>query len=104
MKKQGADTNNVIESQSKMTFCHTENFLKFNVKQEDIIKCITSEVSCSRFLITRGWESITFEFWILPQSKIMFYNYKWNCKGLDIYNFWSLANVMPTYYFNQKYI
>ena len=42
MKKQGADTNNVIESQSKMTFCHTENFLKFNVKQEDIVKRITS--------------------------------------------------------------
>ena len=42
MKKQGADKNNVIESQSKTTFCHTENFLKFNVKQEDIITRITS--------------------------------------------------------------
>ena len=42
MKKQGADKNNVIESQSKMTFCYTENFLKFNVKQEDIVRRITS--------------------------------------------------------------
>ena len=38
MKKQGAEINKIIKSLSEMIFPQNEDFLKFNVKQEDIIK------------------------------------------------------------------
>ena len=40
MKKQGAERNSFISALSKMNF--TEDFLKSNVKSEDIIKSIPS--------------------------------------------------------------
>ena len=41
MKKQGAELNNIIKVLSKMIFCHPKDFLKFNIKQKDIVKDIT---------------------------------------------------------------
>ena len=41
MKKQSAEINNIIKALSKIIFCHTD-FSKFNLKQEDTIKGITS--------------------------------------------------------------
>ena len=46
--KEGAEISNIIKALNKIIFRHTEDFLKFNVKQEDIIICITSSVSFSR--------------------------------------------------------
>ena len=48
---QGTELDIIIVSLSKIVFRHTETFLKFKVKQEDIIKSITSEVSCNRCLM-----------------------------------------------------
>ena len=42
MKKQGTEIDNIIKALSKVIFRHTEHFLKFSVKQEDIIKNIIS--------------------------------------------------------------
>ena len=50
---QGTELNIIIISLSKIVFRHTEDFLKFKVKQEDIIKSITSEVSCNKCLMKR---------------------------------------------------
>lgn len=41
MKKQGAETNNVIKRPIKIIFQRTEDFLKLNFKQEHTIKSIT---------------------------------------------------------------
>ena len=42
IKKQGAEINIVIKALSKIIFRYTEDVLKFNIRQEDIIKIITS--------------------------------------------------------------
>ena len=56
--KEGAEISNIIKALNKVIFRHTEDFLKFNVKQEDIIISITSSVSFSRNPMTRGWEFV----------------------------------------------
>ena len=40
--KKGTEIDNIIKALSKMMFRLTEELLKFNVKQEDIIRGITS--------------------------------------------------------------
>ena len=42
MKKQGAEINNIINALIKIIFRPTKGSLKFKVKQEDLIKDITS--------------------------------------------------------------
>ena len=42
MKKKGAEVKNIIDILSKMIFQNTKDFLKFNFKQEDFIKSMTS--------------------------------------------------------------
>ena len=58
----GTEINNIIKALSKMMFRLTKEFLKFNFKQEDVIRVITSSVAV-----------------------------KFNGKGLRIYNLWSLG-------------
>ena len=41
MRKQGAEINNINKRLIKMIFPHTEEFLKFKVEQEDLIKALT---------------------------------------------------------------
>ena len=36
-------------------------------------------------------------------KKTSIHNYKWNGKGLGIFNFHSLGNDTPTYYYSQRY-
>ena len=53
--------------------------------------------------MTRGWEYIISGLWIWTHSSItsvknVVLNYKWNGKGLGMYNFRSLGIGPPTYY------
>ena len=59
----------------KMIFQHTQEYLKFNAKQEHIIK----------------------------GSVINLMQQKLNDKELKIYNFWSSGIAAPTHYLSQKY-